>query len=133
MLLICAATIILADVLLAFIVIPAVKADSYSRANPEVAVVAFWVNVGLGFLLSVGCAMIALFSKGRSKATTTSLVLCGIVILLLGLMLVDAGSAFLSHGSSMKSTSIIIYVCAALLCLSGVLIGISAFLRPRKG
>ena len=132
MLLICAATIILADVLLAFIVIPAVKTDSYSRANPEVAVVAFWVNVGLGFLLSVGCAMIALFSKGRSKATTACFVLSGIVILVLGLLLVDAGSAFRSHGSSIQSASMIMFVCAGLLCLSGLLLGMTAFLRPRR-
>ena len=133
MLLICTATIVLADVLLAFIVIPAVKTDSYPRANPEVAVPAFWVNVGLSFLLSVVCVNIALLSKGRSQATTISLVICGIVILLLGLMLIDAGSAFRSHGSSMQSTSRIIYVCAALLSLSGLLIGTAAFLRHRRG
>ena len=132
-LLICAATIVLADVLLAFIVIPAVKTDSYPRANPDVAVPAFWANVGLSFLLSVVCANIAFFSKGRSRATTTGLVLCGIVILLLGLLLIDAGAAFRSHGASMHSTSVIIYVCAALLSLSGLLLGITAFLRPRRG
>ena len=133
MLLICVAIIVLADVLLAFIVIPAVKTDSYPRARPEVAVPAFWVNIGLSFLLSVICANIALFSKGRSQATTTGLVLCGIVILLLGLLLIDAGSAFRSHGSSMQSASIIIFVCAALLCLSALLLGMTAFLRPRRG
>ena len=132
MLLICAATILLVDVLLVFIVIPAVKTDSYPGARPEVAVPAFWVNTGVSFFLSVVCVNIALFSKGRSKATTTSLVICGIVILLLGLMLIDAGSAFRSHGSAMQSTSTTIYVCAALLCLSGLLLGVTTLLRPKS-
>ena len=133
MLLICSATIVLADVLLAFFVIPAVKTDSYPGAKPEVAVPAFWVNAGFSFLLSVVCLTIALFSKGRSQATTTILVICGVVILLLGLLLIDAGSAFQSHGSTMEGASMIIYVCAALLCLSGLLVGMTAFLRPRRG
>ena len=132
-LLICVTTIVIADVLLAFIVIPAVKNDSYPGVRPEVVVPAFWANAGGSFLLSVVCATIALFSKGRSKATTTSLVICGIVILLLGLLLIDAGSAFRSHGSSMQTASTIMYVCAALLCVSGLLLGMTAFLRPRRG
>jgi hypothetical protein len=132
-LLICAATIVLADVLLALFVIPAVKTDSYPGAKPEVAVPAFWVNAGLSFILSVVCLTVALFSKGRSQATTTILVICGVVILLLGLLLIDAGSAFRSHGLSMQSASTIIFVCAALLCLSGLLVGMTAFLRPIKG
>ena len=132
MILICAATIILADVLLALVVIPAVKTDSYPGVKPEVVVPAFWVNAGVSFLLSVLCVNIALFSKGRNKATTTSLVICGIVILLLGLLLIDAGSAFRSHGSAMQGASTTMFVCAALLCLSGLLVGTTAFLRPRR-
>ena len=130
-LLICAATIVLADILLAFVVIPAVKTDSYPVARLEVAVPAFWANAGVSFLLSVVCVNIAFFSRGRSKTTTASLVTCGAVILLLGLLLIDAGSAFRSHGSAMQSASTTIFACAALLCFSGLLVGVTAFLRPR--
>ena len=75
MILICAATIILADVLLALIVIPAVKADSYPGVKPEVVVPAFWVNAGVSFLLSVLCVNIALVAKGMFLARSTCLVI----------------------------------------------------------
>jgi len=132
MILICAVSIVLVDVLLALFVIPAVKTDSYPRATPEAAVPAFWVIVGLSLFLAAVCGSIAISSKERSRATTVSLVACGVFVMLLGLLLTDAASGCRSHGPSMEVTSNLLYICATVYCLAGLVVSLVAFLRPGR-
>jgi len=131
--LICTVSIVFVVVLLALVVIPAVKTDSYPGAKPEVAVPAFWLNVGFGLFIAAVCAGIAINSKESSRATRTSFVICGIFIALLGLLLIDAAAAFRAHGPSMVAISNLIYICATVYCLAGLTVVLMAFLHLRKG
>jgi hypothetical protein len=128
----CAVLLVSVIGLISLRVIPAVESDSYPGANPEIAVPAFWMNVGLCFITAIIVTFIAITSKGRSRITTISLISVGVVVLLLGLALVDAASAFRSHGPSMQSVSITLFICAAVDMFVGVTIGVMAILRPKR-
>ena len=132
MLLGCTILLVLVAILLALSVIPAVKSDNSPGANPDRAVPAFWVNFGLILFAAIACAVIVIVSKERSRASTTSLVVVGLVVLMLGLALVDAASAYRSHGPSMQSISTLLFICAAVDILVGITLGVVAFLRPKS-
>ena len=70
-------------------------------------------------------------SAGLSKTSLIFLVILGIIALLLGIIFLDAGSAYYSHGASMRAASVLLFVCAALDILNGVFIIILANIRPR--
>ena len=78
------------------------------------------------------CAVIVIVSKERSRASTSSLVVVGLVVLMLGLALVDAASAYRSHGPSMQSISTLLVICAMVDILVGITFGVVAFLRPKR-
>ncbi len=132
MLLVCLVVFVIVAILLAFGVIPPVKADAYRGATPERAVTAFWVNVGLNLLSALALFFIAIRSKSRSWKSTSVLVIVGFIVLLLGLALADAASAYQKHGPSMESATILLFICAAADCLAGVTVITIAFLRPKK-
>ena len=132
MLMSCTVLLLLVATLLALSVIPAVKSDSYPGTTPDRAVPAFWVNFGITIIAATICAAIVLVSKERSRASTSSLVVVGLIVLMLGLALVDAAAAYRSHGPSMQSISTILFICATVDILVGVTFGIVAFLRPKK-
>jgi hypothetical protein len=131
LLLVCASLFLLVALVVALRVIPAVKSDMSPNAVPERAVAAFWVNVGFSLLLSASCGAIAFWSRGRDRFSTTSLVLLGVVALLLGLALVDAGSAFRSHEMLARGTSIVLFVCATVDLLAGALVLVVTYRRPK--
>ena len=131
LLLVCAILFLLVAFVVALRVIPAVSADISPNAVPERAVPPFWVNVGLSVLLAASCGAVAFRSKGRDRISTTILVVLGIVALLLGLALVDAASAFRSHEMLAQGTLMFLFVCAAVDLLSGALVIVVAYRRPR--
>jgi hypothetical protein len=132
LLLVCASLFLLVALVVALRVIPAVKSDMSPNALPERAVAAFWVNVGFNLLLSASCGAIAVWSRGRDRFSTASLVLLGVVALLLGLALLDAGSAFRSHEMLARGTSIFLFACATVDMLAGALVLLVTYRRPKK-
>ena len=132
MLLVCAGLFVAAALLIALGVIPPVKADTTPGASPEDAVPAFWVIVGLNLLVAVAVASIAIWSKRRSRGSTSVLVVFGLVALLGGLALVDAAFAFRGHGPSMQTASTLLFVCVAADILAGAAVVTTAFLRPKE-
>lgn len=132
LLLICSALICLVALLIALIVIPAVKIEWRSGGTPEKAVWAFWLNIVLSLLSAAICAGIAIWSKGRSLISTIILVFLGLVVLALGLALCDAASAYRSHGQAMQTASTLLFFCAAADILIGAFIFAAAFLRPKR-
>ncbi len=132
MLLGCTILLVLVAILLALSVIPGIKSDNSPGANPNRAVPAFWVNFSLTLVAATACAVIVIVSKERSWASTSGLVVVGFVVLMLGLALVDAASAYRSHGPSMQSISTILFICAAVDILVGITFGVVAFLRPKR-
>ena len=132
MLLVCAALLAAAAIVEAFGVIPPVQAATFPGVTPERAVPAFWVNIGLNFAAAAILVCIAIWSKGRSWISTSVLVVIGLVALFLGIALTDAFFAFKEAGPSMQTVSMLLLFCAAADFLAGVLVVITAFLRPQK-
>jgi O-antigen ligase len=127
-----AAIFVIVAIVLALGVIPPVKADTYPGVNHEKVATAFWVNIGLNLLSAATLIFIAIRSKGRSWISTSILVIAGLIVLLLGLALADAASAYQKHGPLMQSASILLFICAAADFLCGALVVITAFLRPKR-
>ena len=132
MLLVCAVLFVTVALVVALGVIPPVKSDTYPGVTPEKAAAAFWVNISINLLSAFSIFFIAIRSKERSWKSTSVLVIVGIIVLLLGLALADAASAYQKHGPSMESASILLFICAAADFLAGVTVITTAFLRPKK-
>jgi hypothetical protein len=132
MIFVCSSVFVIVALVLTLGVIPPVKIEALQGATTETAVKAFWVNVGLNLLSAFILIFIAIKSKVRNWISTSILVLIGFTVLLLGLALADAASAYQTHGPSMQSASIILFICAAVDFLGGVLVIITAILRPKK-
>jgi hypothetical protein len=132
MLLGCAALLLAVAIVEAVGVIPPVQAATFPGATPESAVPAFWVNIGLNFVAAATLVCIAIGSKGRSWISTSVLVITGLVTLFLGIALTDAAFAYQSADPSMQTASILLFFCAAADFLTGVLVVITAFLRPQN-
>lgn len=113
-------------------VIGPVKNEIASGATPQMALNAFWLNIGLNLLAAVILFFIAMRSKGRSWITTAGHIIAAIIVLLLGLALADAASAYKSHGPQMQTATILLYICAVADLLAGVYAFITAFLQPKK-
>ena len=124
--------LVILSIVLILGVIPHVKAEVLRGGTPEKAVAAFWVNIGLTLLSAVTLVFIAIRSKGRSWRSTSVLVVVGLIVLLLGLALADAASAYQKHGPSMQSASLFLFICAAADFLIGVVVITTAFLLPKK-
>lgn len=131
-LLVCAVLFVIVVLVVALGVIPPVKADTYPGVKHEIAAAAFWVNIGLNLLSAFSLFFIAIRSKERNWKSTSVLVIVGIIVMLLGLALADAASAYQKHGPSMESASILLFICAAADFLAGVTVITTAFLRPKK-
>ena len=132
MLLVCAAVCVIVALVLALGVIQPVKEDVARGATPEKAVMAFWLNIILNLLSALFLFFVAIKSKGRGWMSTSILIIVALVVLLLGLALVDAATAYKGHGPQMQSASIIMFICAAADLLSGGLVVTTTCLRPKK-
>jgi hypothetical protein len=114
-------------------VIPSVKVDAYyTAATPERAVRAFWANVGLNILAATVLGLLAIRGRGRSRLTTTVLVVTAFVVVLLAIVLTDAASAFGSHGPAMRTATNLLFLCSAIDALAAVLIIATAIRFPKN-
>ena len=132
LLLICAAVFVIVALVLMLGVIRPVKDELARGGTTENAVLGFWINIILNFISALALFLIAIRSKGRSWISTSLLVIAALVVLLLGLALLDAASAYRGHGLPMRSATIIIFICAAADILGGFLVVITMFLRPKR-
>ena len=132
MLLVSAVATVTVALVLPLGVIQPIKAEFARGATPGNAVNAFWLNISLNLLAALTFIFISLRSKGRNRASTSVLVIAGLMVAFLGFALTDAASAYLSHGPQMQTTSILLYICAVADLLAGVVVITTAFLRPNK-
>jgi cytochrome c biogenesis factor len=131
-LLVCAILLVAVAIIVALGVIPPVQTDTFLGATPERAVPAFRVIIGLNLLASLTLVIIAIRSTGRSWISISVLIILGLVALLFGIALTDAAFAYQSEGPSMQTVSMLLFFCAAADFLTGALVIITAFLRPKK-
>lgn len=124
------AIFIVVAVVLALGVIEPIKVEAALGATREIAVKVFYVITGLNVLSAVILFFIATRSKGQDWGAV--LIIGGIIMILLGIMLADAASAYQSHGPAMQDASVLIYFCAAVDFLTGVLLFITAVVQPKN-
>ena len=127
-----AALLILIAIVVAIGVIPAVYSDTSPGAEPLRAANAVWIHAGLNFLTGTVSGLLVIRSRGRTVLARTVLVLGAFVALLLATALIDAASAFRSHGPAMRTTSNLLFVCSATEALAVVLIIAAAIRFPKK-
>lgn len=130
MLAVCVVLVVAVGMVVAIGVIPPVRVASHPDITPESAVPAFWVSVGLHMLAALILVLTAALSKGRSRFSTSCLVVTGILVLFLGFALSDAALAFREAG--MRSVATLLFACVAADALAGALAFTTAFLRPDK-
>lgn len=130
-LLVCAFLFVIVGLVVAIGVIPPVKADTYPGVMHDKVVAAFSFNIGLNLLSAFFLFFISFRSTKRNWKSTSVPIIAGLLVLFLGLALADAGSAYQRHGSSMKTASILLFICAAVDFLSGITVIITALLRPK--
>jgi cell division protein FtsW (lipid II flippase) len=130
-LLVCAVLFVIVGLVIALGVIPPVKADPYPGVKHDMAAAAFWVNIGFNLLSAFILFFISFRSTKRNWKSTSVLTITGILVLLLGLALADAASAYQNHGPSMQTASILLFICAAVDSLGGLTVIITTFLRPK--
>jgi O-antigen/teichoic acid export membrane protein len=130
-LLVCAVLVVIVGLVVALGVIPPVKADAYPGVKHDKVVAAFWINICLNLLSAFFLFFIAFKSKERNWKSTSVLFIVGFLVLILGLALADAASAYQNHGTSMQVASILLFICAVVEFLSGGAVIAAAFLRPK--
>jgi cell division protein FtsW (lipid II flippase) len=131
-LLVCAGLFIIIGIVVAFGVIPPVKADTYPGVKHDKVAAAFWINIGFNLLAAFSLLYISFKSKERNWRSTSVLFITGFLVLILGLALTDAASAYLKHGPAMESASILLFICAAIDFLCGIIVITTAILRPQN-
>lgn len=128
----CAVLVVAVALIVAVGVIPQVRVSDVPDISPQSAVPAFWASVGLHLLAALTLVVMAALSKGRSRISTSVLVVTGIAILLLGFLLGDAALAFHEAGPTMQTATVLLFLCVAGDVLAGALTITTAFLRPKK-
>jgi len=128
----CAVLVGVVALVVAVGVIPQVRVANVPDISPESAVPAFWVSVGIHLLAALVLVLTATLSKGRSRISTSVLVVAGIAMLAFGFVLGDAGLAFREAGSSMRMVTTLLFLCVAADVLAGALTVATAFLRPAR-
>jgi len=124
-----AALLLVSAALVAFGVIPLVRADTFPGAMPDSAVLAFWANVL--FVLLVAAAAVASARLGSNHPTLRRVLagVPGFLALALGLLLIDAAAAFSGHGAAMHGAVVALWVCVGLDVAAGIAMVVSAFMR----
>ncbi|TFG50841.1 MAG: hypothetical protein E4H37_08735 [Gemmatimonadales bacterium] len=124
-----AALMLVSAAIVAFGVIPLVRVDTFPGAAPDQAVPAFWGNVLL--LLLVAAAAVTSSRLGSNRATLRRALagVPGLLALVLGLLLIDAATAFSGHGPGMHGAVVALWVCVCLDVAAGIGMVGSAFAR----
>ena len=124
-----AALLLASAAFVTFGVIPPVRVDTFPGATPEGAVPALWANVLLVLLVAV--AAVTSSRLGLTRATLRRVVagVPGLLVLLLGLLLIDAATAYSEHGPGMHGAVVALWGCVCLDVAAGVGMVGSAWLR----
>lgn len=127
-----AVLVVVAALVVAFGVVPLVRAGNVPNMTPERAVPAFWVAAGLHLLVAVVLTLVMVLSKRRSAVSTTVLVITFVLMLLLGLALGDAAKAPLEISAPLHVVTGLLFGCVAADVAAGALVVVAALSRPAR-
>lgn len=131
LLMLAAVLLVVSAAIVALGVIPLVRADTFPGAAPERAVPAFWGNVALVLLVAAAAITASRLRWSRATLRRVLVGVSGLVALLLGLLLIDAASAFSGHGPAMHRAVVALWVCVCLDVAAGIGMVGSALGRQR--
>jgi hypothetical protein len=123
--------LVLSAILVAVLVIPPVRADTFPGSTPEAAVPAFWVNILLSSLSAIGLGMAARKARGRSRGLTAFLVILLLLMFLLAVALNDAARAYGAEGPAMRSAASVLYLCSGMDFIAWILVLITVFQQKK--
>jgi hypothetical protein len=126
-----AALVLVSAFLVAFVVIPLVRADTFPGAAPDRAVPAFWANVLLSLLVAAAAVTSSRLGSNRSTLRRALAGVLGLLALVLGLFLIDAAIAFSRHGAGMHGAVVALWACVCLDVAAGIGMVWSALARRR--
>lgn len=114
--------------LIAFGVIPSVRADTFNRASPDDAIPVFWVIVVIDLFLALAAFAASRVDPSQARRRSLS-VAPGVVSVLLGLLLIDAAAAYAGHGPGMRGAVVALWACVGLGLAAGASMIVSTFRR----
>jgi hypothetical protein len=130
---IAAATLAVAAAILVLGVAPPIRSDSFPGAAPETAAAAFQAHAVIVALLVIVLAIAERRAVEQPRQAIAVFMLIGSVALLLGMLLVDAATAFWGHGPALHGAVTLILVSATAEFASiGALAAAAARLRESK-
>jgi hypothetical protein len=109
---------------LIFWVIPHVIKDTFPGAAPESAVPAFRIVIVIHLLPLIALVWATIVShRGHflSIVNKIGLILSGVVLIVIGLVLIDAAASFLGHLQDMRSTAILLFICVGCDIVTGII------------
>jgi hypothetical protein len=121
---------LLVGIIIWTIVLPSVRADTFARATPDRAATAFKVVLFLFELLAVALTLISL--RITRRGIVGGIVTCGIIVLVLSLLLLDAANSYRAHGPDLRVADEFLYGCFVVALLVSILLFVVAFVL-RKG
>ena len=113
----------------AFGVIPPVRADTFPGATPDRAVPAFGGNALLALLVAAAAAASSRLGLSRATLRRALAGIAGLLALVLGLALIDAATAYSGHGPGMHGVVVALWVCVCLDVVAGIGMAGSALVR----
>jgi cell division protein FtsW (lipid II flippase) len=125
--------LLLISLIIVFFVIPPVQNDTFPKATPEKAVIAFWITAAIHFLIALVLIFIFLRPWSSNKRRSVIFTILGIISFLIAFALFDAANAFKGHGPELSTATTLLFICT----LFGSIVGISqivvaVLLRKRK-
>jgi hypothetical protein len=107
------------------IVLPPVEADTFARATPDKAATAFKVVLFLFELVAAALAMMSF--RITRRGILGGIVTCGIIVLVLSLLFLDAANSYRAHGPDLQVADICLYGCLVVGVLVSMLLFVVAF------
>ena len=112
-------------------VIGPIRSDTFPGATPGRAIPALRFIAAFFTVMAVLLFVLAR-AKSRRAAFAAATIFIAVVLALVALPLLDAASAYRTHGPAMRGTSLLLYLCSAACLVVGVLDLVATFVLPRR-
>jgi hypothetical protein len=125
-----AAMMLTSAALIAFGVVPSVRADHFPQASSGDAIPVFRVIVAIELFLALAAVAASRVDSSQARHRSLS-VAAGVVSVLLGLLLIDAAAAYAGHGPGMRGAVVALWACVGLGVAAGASMLVSTFRRSQ--